>query len=375
MPKSKMTSQTRWRKIWKDWGLFLILVAVILIAGVVALIVRASHGQQRPEIDVAAPYRIYFTQGDSGEAAPDGLEAVILKDIAAARASVDVATPGLDLAGLAGALVAAQNRGVQVRVLEDAAAQETAAVMTVTEQLRAAGIEVVLRPAPGALGGAFIVVDQRLVWAGSWDLSQQGLETDDAVVLRWDIPQMAVDFHDEFEEMFVDGAYGPGSPANTKNKYLAIAVPSENGVTTTARGMSIYLTPEDDPIGQVLQSMAGVRGEIILLTEAIDDMRLGDRLIAESGRKDVIVWGVVGRDDASSPIVAQMRAAEAGIAEYHGDGVLRENVIVVDGETVCIFSQPLLGADLVQNDGYVIVLADRDVGAIMQREFRRLAQP
>jgi hypothetical protein len=370
MAKGKKTSRVRWRKIWKDWGLFLVAVAVILIGGLVALVIRVSRGERPPEINPAAPYRIYFTQGDSGETAPDGLEAVILKDITAAQSSVEVATPGLDVPRLADALVAAQGRGVQVRVLEDAASQETPAVTTVTEQLRAAGIEVVLREAPGALGGAFLVVDQSLVWAGSWDLSQQGLEWDDAVVLRWDIPQMAINFHTEFEEMFVDGAYGPVSPADTPHKYLAIVVPSDNA----GRAASIYLTPEDDFFSQVLQIIAGVKGEIIFLTEDIDDIRLGDRLVAESGRTDIALWGVVGKSGSDSPIVSEIRANEAGVVDYGGSGVLRESVIVVDGETVCFFSQPLLGTGLDQNDGYVIVIADADVGAIMQREFGRLAR-
>lgn len=368
MPKGKQTGQARWRKIWKDWGLFLAAVALILTVGIVALTIRTCQGERPPEINPAAPYRIYFTQGDSGEATPEGLEEVILKDIAAAQSSVEVATPGLDLPRLADALVAAQGRGVQVRVLEDAVAQETPAVMTVTEQLRAAGIEVVLREPPGALGGAFVVVDQSLVWAGGWDLSQQGLEQDDAVVLRWDIPQLAIDFHTEFEEMFVAGAYGPGSPANTPHKYLAIVVPADDN----ARGASIYLTPEDDPFSQVLQSMASVQGEIIFFTEDIDDPRIGDRLIAESGRTDIALWGVVGRTGAASAIVAEIRGNEAGVVDYRGSGVLRQSVIVVDGETVCFFSQPLLRTGLDQNDGYVIVIADRDVGAIMQREFGRL---
>jgi len=370
MPKGTKTSRARWRKIWKDWGLFLVAVALILIGGLVALVIRTCRGERPPEINPSAPYRIYFTQGDSGEATPDGLEAVIIKDIAAAQSSVEVATPGLDLTLLADALVATHGRGVQVRVLEEAAAQESAEVMAVTEQLRAAGIEVVLREAPGALGGAFIVVDQSLVWAGSWDLSEQGLEWDDAVVLRWDIPQMAIDFHTEFEEMFVDGAYGPSSPADTPHKYLAIVVPSDDA----GRAASIYLTPEDNFFSQLLQIMASVKGEIIFLTEDIDDARIGDRLIAESGRTDIALWGVVGKSGSDSLIVAEIRANEAGVVDYRGSGVLRESVIVVDGETVCFFSQPLLGTGLDQNDGYVIIIADTDVGAIMQREFGRLAR-
>lgn len=370
MAKDKKATRERWRKIWKDWGLFFVLAAVILIAGVVALIVRTNR-VQRPEIDPAAPYRIYFTHGDAGEATPRGLEAVITDDVAAARQSVDVATPGLDLPALAEALIAAHGRGVQVRVLEDAAAQEDAAVAAVTAQLRAAGIPVVLRKAPGGLGGAFVVVDQKLVWAGSWDLSRQGLEQDDAMVMRWEISQLAVDFHDEFEEMAVDGAYGPTSPSDTQHKYLGIVIPPDN----VPRGASIFLTPEDDPFSLLLQSIASVKGALIVLTEDLDDARIGDRLVAESNRTDISVWGVVGQSGAESSFVAAMRANDAGIMNYRGSGVLRTSVIVVDGETVCIFSQPLVQAGLDEDDGYVIILADRDVAAIMQREFQRLVAP
>jgi hypothetical protein len=371
--RSKLISQARLRKIWRDWGLFLILVAVILIGGIVALIVRANSSRQ-PQIGDQPPYRVYFTQGDLGEPAPEGLEAVIVKDVAAAKTSVDVATPGLDLPRLVDALIAAQGRGVEVRVLEEAASQESPTVVTATGRLRAAGIAVVLREAKGRLGESFLVVDKSLVWAGSWDLSQNGLTVDDALVLRWNIAQMAQDFHDEFNEMFVDGAYGPGSPADTAYKYVAIAVPSSGNAPATYRAISIYLTPEDDPYSQVLQSMAKVKGAIIVLTGGIDDARLGDRLTAESGRTDISVWGIVGDAGSSRKIVDDIRAHKAGVLDYRGKGQLRDSVIVVDAETVCIFSQPLVRTGLDQNDGYVIVVVDRDLGAIIQREFGRLAK-
>jgi hypothetical protein len=362
----KTTGRARLARLWKDWGLFAILIVLIVGGGTVALVVRQSGGRQQ-DISQVTPYRIYFTQAKATEPATAGVETAILGDINAAKRSVEVATPGLDLPSLASSLIAAKGRGLTVRVLEDAATQEDPAVLTVTEGLRQAGVEVVLRAADGALGGAFVVLDESLVWAGAWDLSQQGLNVDDGLVLRWEIPQLAQDFHDEFTEMFGDRAYGPASPANTRHKYLAFPPP-------VSASISVYMTPEDDPIGEVLQSLAKVQREIIVVTGGLEDQRLEDRLIAESAKKTVETWAILGDLGSSEQGVASLIANEAALLKYRGRGELRQSFILVDGEVACFFSQAMKKDWLDRNDGYVIVLRDRNIGSLLQQELARLVQ-
>lgn len=364
MPNKKPKGKTPLERFWNEWGVFLLLAAVIIVAGTLAIVLNARRNNG-PQIAPQAPYKLYFTQGTLGEPAPDGLQAEILKDIATARSTVDVAAPGLDLPLLANELIAAKERGVTVRVLEDAAQQGAPDVAAVAEQLQQAGIGVVWRQARGALGGSFVVVDQRLVWAGSWDLSNRGLNVDDGLVIRWEMTQLGKDFHDEFMEMYDDRAFGPTSPNNTTFSYMAIPDVSS---------ISVYMTPEDEFLSQVLQSLAKAQGSIVLISGGLSDPRLGERLAGEAAGAYVSFYGIVSGADSSPTILEALKGAADSLSEYQGAGVLRENVIVIDGEVSCIFSQPLHQTGLDQNDGYLFILLDKQLASVLQQEFGRLAQ-
>ncbi len=364
MPGKKSRGQAPLQRLWNEWGVFLLLAAVIIVAGTLAIVLNARRNGGS-QIVPQAPYKLYFTQGDLGEPAPGGLLAEIRKDIAAARSTVEVATPGLDLPLLADELIAAQGRGVTVRILEDAARREAPGVAAVSEQLHQAGLEVVWRQAQGALGGSFVVIDQRLVWAGSWDLSSRGLDVDDGLVIRWEMTQLGKDFHDEFMEMYADRAYGPTSPTNTTFSYLAIPDVSS---------ISVYMTPEDEYLSEVLQTLAKAKGAILLISGGISDPRLGERLAGEGLSAYVSFYGVVSGADSSADVLDALKGAAENLFDYRGTGELRENVIVIDGEVSCIFSQPLHRAGLDQNDGYLFILLDKKIASLLQQEFGRLAQ-
>ncbi len=354
------SGRSRGGRFLRDWGILVALVA--LVAGVgLYLLLR----QQPAQVVTVSPYRVYFTQGDLGTQAPLGLEAEVRADIGAAQAAVELATPGLDLAGLADELIAAAARGVEVRVLQDASTQEDPAVASVADRLRAAGIPIVLHEGPGALGTTFVVVDQRVVWTGSWELSRQALSEDAAYAVRWDLPQMAASFHSEFMEMHAGRSFGPGSPANTPHPRIYLL---------DASSIALFMTPEDeDALAEVLQLLARVRQDIVLVAERVEDPRLGDRLIGESRRNDIALWGVLDPAGATGPVVDVLEKY-ASLPSYAGSGRMRENFIVVDSTGVVLFSQPLDEEALDRNDGYMIVAIDPVLGRTFSQEAIRMRQ-
>lgn len=353
------TREMRWRKFLREWGVYLLIGAAI----VVALILL---GRTRPGIGLVTktPYRVYLTQGEVGHPKPSGLETELVADIAGAEQWVEVVAPGLDLSQLAEALVAAHGRGVRVQVIEDEASQEDPAVLAVTTRLRQSGISVLLRP---HLGGSFLVVDGRILWAGSWDLSRKGLEEGAGLALRWELPTLATDFHAEFTEMvlgaFAGGLFRPPTALKTPYPYLAIP----NGVS-----VSVYMTPEDMALGEVLQSLAQTQDEIIVLGE-LNDPRLGDRLIGEASRATMLtMWAVLDANGSDPDLLQALSGRKVNLGTYAGPGKLYENVLVVDGQSVIVFSQPMDRQAYDRNDGYVLIVRDRELGQTLQKEFARL---
>jgi hypothetical protein len=347
------------RTFWKDWGIYLAVAGVILIAAVLFRILRSPP----PELITSEHYRVYFTQGGIEDATAPQLKADLLADIAAAQERIELATPGLDVDEIANALVEAQGRGVEVRVLENGTAQDEPAVAAITSRLQEAGIPVALHTGGGSLGGTFAVIDE-IAWAGSWTLDQRGLEQDAQCVIRLDLTQQAENFHTEFTEMFEQKAFGPDSPQNTPHVFLSIY----NG-----GNISVYFTPEDDPFAEILRTMAAVTGGLLMSTEGIDDQRVGDRLAADSSRTSILALGVTEAQGFSSGDTLQaLNEANMDLRMYVGSGRLRENFVVVDGQIAIIFSQPIVQQQLDGNDGYVIIIRDPDMGKEFQDEFLRL---
>ena len=355
--RSRGRIEARWRRFLREWGIYLLIGAAI-----VAIFVLLGRSRGGVGLATETPYRVYFTQGEVGHPKPSGLEAELVADVAAAGRWIEVVAPGLDLPQLAEALMAAHGRGVRVQVVEDEASQEDPAVLAVTTRLRQSGIPVLLRP---RLGGSFIVVDGRILWAGSWELSRRGLEEGNSLVLRWELPTLAADFHAEFTEMaletFAGGLFRPPTALKTPYPYLAIP---------DGASISVYMTPENDALSEVLQTLARTQDEIIVLGE-LNDPRLGDRLIGEASRSTMLtVWAVLSKSDPGLLQALAERGANLGV--YTGTERLYENVLVVDGQSVIVFSQPMDQEAYDHNDGYVLIVRDRELGQILQREFARL---
>lgn len=360
MPAKRKRKTRGWQRFWQDWGWFLAAAGIILMGLVVFQIVRT-----RPrELNASQMYDIYFTQGGQGAPMPDGLEAEIVADIDEAEERIDLATPGLDLQAVGAALVEAHGRGVQVRVLEDPARQGEPGVAAVTAQLQAAGIPVVLHPQEGGLGGSFLVVDRRVAWAGSWELTVRALEEDAHCVLRFTLAQLADDFRTEFEEMFEQQAFGPGSPDEPGHRFTTML---DGGI------ISVYFMPEDDPFQEVLTTLARSSNEFLVMTESLADFRLEDRFEADAPRFDIEGWGAFDAQGTSSEeTFRSLQQAQMNVRVYQGPGRLRENVVVVDSAKYMVFSQPLEQAALDQKDGYVVVIQDPQMAKVLQFEFNRL---
>lgn len=351
----------RLRSFWREWRT-VVLLGVLIVGG--AALYRFVL-QPRPRmLASAAPYAVYFTQGDAGQPTAHGIAAEIVPDLAAAQKRLLLATPGLDVEEIASALLDARARGVEVRILEDPARQEDPGVAATTARLEQGGIPVAFHPSPGGLGESFLVVDEQLLWAGSAEFSRAGLSQDAGYILRWPIPALAQAFAREFDEMFAQRAFGRSSPKEERRVHIALA---DRGTIT------VYFTPEDDPLGEILQTMARVNSQLAFLTERLNDPRLGERMSAEAMRAPVQLWGVYDPAGGIAPdILEALRKGRTMLAAYQGGGRLRENVLTVDGQLVFLFSQPLDAQGLDTRDGFVIVVQDWELGQTFGRELARL---
>ena len=151
--------------------------------------------------------------------------------IASARLSVDVAVLDLDLWSLRDALIDAHRRGVAVRLVVDSDYLDGKEI----QEIRDAGIPVLGDRREGLMHNKFAVIDRAEVWTGSMNYTVSEAYRNNNNLVRLSSPRLADDYTTEFEEMFVDDLFGPGSPANTP--YPALSVDGTQ--------VEVYFSPDD----------------------------------------------------------------------------------------------------------------------------------
>ncbi|MDH5508038.1 MAG: phospholipase D-like domain-containing protein, partial [Anaerolineae bacterium] len=114
-------------------------------------------------------YTVYFSQPGSGTLR-GGPDAALAAAIDAARASVDAAIYDLNLWSIRDALLAAQRRGVTVRIVTESDNLDRPEL----QELIAAGIEVLGDRREALMHNKFVVIDRYEVWSGSMNLTLNG---------------------------------------------------------------------------------------------------------------------------------------------------------------------------------------------------------
>ncbi|MFH1038346.1 MAG: phospholipase D-like domain-containing protein [PVC group bacterium] len=156
--------------------------------------------------------RVYFTPADP---VTDHLVSLIDR----AREKVWAAFYSCTLDEVARALLRAQGRGVDVRVIMDDASARAADSQS--HLLRERGLLKTDLGPSDFMHHKFMVVDGYITWTGSCNPGETGVYCDDNNVIVISSARLAANYEDEFLEMW-EGRYGSSSPGPTAEPRLRI---------------------------------------------------------------------------------------------------------------------------------------------------------
>jgi len=176
-----------------------------------------------------------------------GCDREILRLAQNAQKQLDAACHSLTLAPVADALIAAKQRGVNVRVIFDKS--RASQPDSQTAKLHAAGIPIKVNAHRGLMHHMFLVADAKHAATGSFDWTQDAVrQNDENLVVFRDEPRLATAFALQFDKMWADtkrfSDFKPTSAA------LAGSAPSAPAPTLTQ--------PQSPP---------GIRGDIVYITK------------------------------------------------------------------------------------------------------------
>jgi phosphatidylserine/phosphatidylglycerophosphate/cardiolipin synthase-like enzyme len=340
---TKTTSTTRRR-----WLITLTITAVIGLLLFLTVHLLAQSG----------PPAWYFTDNIESEGpSPEitTMEAALLSRIDTASSRIDVSIYDFNRDSIRDGLIAAHNRGVQVRVVTDDQARDHPTYSLYFDALEAAGIPVVDDDRPGSImHNKFFVFDETVIWTGSTNITDRGFTVNHNNSLVLTSTLLADIYAIEFEQMFA------GSFSNAKSEIVTTTL-DYNG-----RPLQVYFSPKGNAIDPIITEVAAAEDSIYFSIFFFTSSDLAQAMIErrQAGLEIRGVWDLLG---AASPFSQDEALCDGGIPIKIENfyGFMHNKFMVIDAggdnPRVVTGSMNWTGAGNNSNDENTLIIHDGDV--------------
>ena len=314
-------------------------------------------------------WEVYFTDPiniNNPEDWQGSIEGRLIDKINAAQSSIHIASFEFDLTPVAEALIAAKQRGVDVRCVTDdehglEADEEPGHGQFA--MLKNAGIEVRSDSRSALMHNKFWIFDNQIVWTGSTNITENGIfkQNNNTLIIRSN--DLATIYEREFQEMW-DGQFGPTSPSQL------------NEQTTVVNGSQIVVvfTSEDPALEQAIIPMVqSAKKSIRFLAFSFTDFPLADAM-SQRAQAGVDVAGVFERvgSDIDASELKTLVCRNVPVRRDGNPSFMHHKVIVVDERIVVTGSLNFSTNAEESNDENVIIVDNPDIARLYMQEFDRV---
>lgn len=308
--------------------------------------------------------KTYFTNpAIKGKTSPgwDMINA-LTADIDSAQRSIDIAMYNFSLREASDALIKAAHRGVQVRIAVDSDALDGMQL----QRLKKAGFYVLGDRRESLMHNKYLIIDDRIIWSGSMNLTFSGAMEDENVMARIVSPELAANYAGKFNTMFNEDKFGPESrPKTIRTEFTLSGMPLEN-----------FFSPEDDIDTRLVFMVDSAEQSVHLLAYSFTLDRLADALI-RAEKRGLTVSGVFDKESTYKNQGADFeKLRQAGLdVMLDGDpGFMHIKAIIVDGETVAFGSYNFTASAENRNDENVLIIMDKELAGSFLQVFDRIYQ-
>jgi phosphatidylserine/phosphatidylglycerophosphate/cardiolipin synthase-like enzyme len=294
------------------------------------------------------------------------IEGRLIEKINAAQNSIHIVSFEFNLTPVAEALIAAKQRGVDVRwVTDDEHGLESDGEPGHGQfaMLQNAGIEVRSDSRSALMHNKFWIFDNQIVWTGSTNITENGIFKQDNNTIVIQSPALAAIYEREFQEMW-DGKFGPTSPSQL------------NEQTTIVNGSQVVVvfTSEDPALAQaIIPVVESATQSIHFMAFSFTDFPLADAMIQRS-KNGVDVSGVFERvgSDTEAAELKTLMCAQVPVRRDGNSSFLHHKVIVIDERIVVTGSMNYSTNAEESNDENVLIIDNAEIARLYMQEFERV---
>jgi phosphatidylserine/phosphatidylglycerophosphate/cardiolipin synthase-like enzyme len=289
-----------------------------------------------------------------------GLDLRIAEALSHAK-TIDMAIFEMSNQAVTQALLDALKRGAKIRIVTDDENGLGANNTTLT-QLQAADIPIVTDNRSGLMHDKFIIIDGKLVWTGSYNLTETSTfkQNNNALVLT--SPDVVATFQEQFNKMFEQKLFGPTTPKTSNNIFEMNSIQ-----------MEVYFSPQDSVQERYLGVVRSAKKSIRMMAFTFTDTELS-RILADKFKAGVPVQILAESTGANAP-TNQSKALFCQRLTVQFDGnpnFMHHKVLVIDDQIVITGSLNFTNSALEKNNENIVIINDPWLAKAYNDEFDRL---
>lgn len=312
-------------------------------------------------------WQVYFTDPNTinnPEKLAGSIPEKLIERIDNAQQSIHIAAFEFNLTPVAEALIAAHERGVDVRWVTDdehgieADEEDGHGQFAMLED---AGIEVKDDGRGALMHNKFWIFDGQVVWTGSTNITQNGNFRNNNNVIVIQSTRLAGIYEREFQEMW-NGEFGPRSPSTLGQQTLTI----------NDTPIQVLFSAEDEVMTQLVPIVEEARHSIRFMAFSFTHDALGAAVLAraEAGLDVKGIFETRGSETEYSELPA-MYCAGLAVRQDGNPRTFHHKVIIIDDEIVITGSLNFSDNADNSNDENVIILANANIASQYLAEFER----
>lgn len=304
--------------------------------------------------------RVFFSDPLTGRGrGPDNeLEEAINR----AQRTIDVAIYNISLENIAGALIAAQSRGVQVRMVMESEAMDR----TVPTTLAEAGIPIIGDRRDGLMHNKFTIIDGQEVWTGSMNYTSTAAYSDFNNLVQVRSAEAAQNYTVEFEEMFLDDLFSTDDLARTPYPSIVVG----------GAPVEVYFSPDDGVSEHVEAEIRAAGQSIDVLAYSFTSDPIAEAML-EKHAEGVAIRAVFDESQMESNTGGEfenLRRAGLDVKTDGINGLMHHKVIIIDGKTVITGSYNFSASAERSNDENLMIIRSETLAQEFLLEFNKVWQ-